>query len=189
MFRLILIAVIAVLAFVMPLAAQGAADTTTAPEASTDSAYYQFVLDSIRLEHQATVEKLRAGKSSSIPASEVIGVTIPIFITLFVFLYLWRLSEAKRAVRVAMVEKGMDPSVLDVPVNENSRKYGALRIGMLLAGIGAGLLVGFGICEILGVWDEDWVALIIISSALLFGGGGLIAYHRMVNKMENGQRG
>ncbi len=189
MFRLILIAVIAILVFVLPLTAQETADTTAAPQASSDSAYYQFVLDSIQLEHEATIEKLRAGSHGSIPASEVIGVTIPIFITLFVFLYLWRLSEAKKAVRVAMIDKGMDPSVLDIPGNENSRKYGALRIGMLLAGIGAGLLVGFVITTALDLWNQEFVPLIIISSALLFGGGGLIAYHKTVAKMENGSKG
>jgi len=189
MYRFILIAVITALAFVLPLTAQETADTITALEATTDSAYYQFVLDSIRLEHEAAIETLRAGKDSSIPASEVIGVTIPIFITLFVFLYLWRLSEAKKAVRVAMVEKGMDPGMLEVSGNENSRKYGALRIGMLLAGVGAGLLVGFVITEALGLWNKEFVPLIIISSALLFGGGGLIAYHKMVDKMENGSKG
>ena len=189
MFRLLLFVVIAVLVFILPMAAQESADTTVAPAATTDSAYYQFVLDSIQLEHEATIEKLRAGSHGSIPASEVIGVTIPIFISLFVFLYLWRLSEAKKAVRVAMVEKGMDPSVLDVPTNESSRKYGALRIGMLLAGIGAGLLVGFVITEALGLWNKEFVPLIIISSALLFGGGGLIAYHKTVAKMENGSKG
>ena len=189
MIRLLLIALITLLAIGLPMAAQDAEDTTSAPEAMTDSAYQEFVLDSIRLEHRAELQKLHAAQPRSIPATEVIGVSIPIVMVIIVFLYLWRLSEAKKAVRVAMIEKGMDPSVLDMPGNENSRKYGALRIGMLLAGIGAGLLVGFVITTALDLWNQEFVPLIIISSALLFGGGGLIAYHKMVDKMENGSKG
>lgn len=184
-YRLLLFVLIILMALVFPTAAQDTIDTATAPTPTSDSAYHRFVLDSLKLEHQADLDRLESSRMRSIPATEVIGVSIPIIVIIIVFLYLWRLAESKKAVRIAMIERGMDPSVLDLPANESSRKYGALRVGMLLAGFGAGLLAGFAINEIFGLWHYEFSPLIVISSALLFGGGGLIAYHRMVNAMED----
>jgi len=184
MFRFLLILVAVLIALAAVAFGQDTTSAAPAPMTSTDSAYHQFVLDSIRLEHEAAIEKIEAARGHRIPAESVIGVMIPIIAIISVFLWLWRSNEAKKAVRLAMIEKGMDPSMLMEQPNENSRKYGALRFGMLLAGIGLGLLVGFVICESLHLWEQDYVPLIIISSTLLFGGGGLIAYHWLISKLE-----
>lgn len=65
-------------------------------------------------------------------------------------------SEPIRSPDVARIEKGMDPSSLDVPHDESSRKFGALRWGMLLMGAGFGLLIGLMIVELLGWWTQKW---------------------------------
>jgi hypothetical protein len=164
------------------------ADSAAGSELTTDSAYRQFVLDSIRLEANVIIDRIDATQERHVQPEAIIGVLIPIVVLIVVFLYLWRASESKKAVRLAMIEKGMDPSLMN-DGNENSRKYGALRIGLLLAGLGMGLLVGFAIAEVLQLWDKETVPLIIISSALLFGGSGLIVYHRLVAKIESDRKG
>lgn len=147
-----------------------------------DSAQRQFILDSMRLAAETEIEKVRSLQGES-DVEGIIGVFIPIISVIAVFLFLWRGVEAKRRVRMAMIDKGMDPGMLEAPVDENSRKYGALRWGMLLAGVGLGLLIGFMISHSLMLGEEANV-LVIISCSLLFGGGGLIGYHRLAAKME-----
>ncbi|RPI67892.1 MAG: hypothetical protein EHM43_06405, partial [Ignavibacteriae bacterium] len=152
-----------------------------------DSAYQRFVLDSMELDHQAHIEAMEAQNGTGLhqPKPEaIIGVMIPIVSIIVVFLFLWRSNEAKKAVRLAMIERGMDPGLLQEQPNESSRKYGALRIGMLLAGVGLGLLVGYLISTQAMLPDDDFVPLVIIASALLFGGAGLILYHLMATKIE-----
>lgn len=176
--------------------AQGAPDTVAAPDSPSvsrqellarDTAYQKFVLDSMELAHRAKVEMMETQNGGGLrqPDPEsIIGVSIPIISIIVVFLFLWRSNEAKKAVRLAMIERGMDPGLLQEQPNESSRKYGALRIGMLLAGVGLGILVGFMISlSVLPDRGNTW-PLVIISSALLFGGAGLILYHRMATKIE-----
>lgn len=172
-----------------------APDTVAAPDSPSvsrqellarDSAYQRFVLDSMELDHRAHIEAMEAQNGTGFhqPKPEaIIGVMIPIVSIIVVFFFLWRSNEAKKAVRLAMVERGMDPGLLQEQPYEMSRKYGALRLGMLLAGVGLGLLVGFTISTTVMPHD-DFVPLVIIASALLFGGAGLILYHRMATKIE-----
>ena len=176
--------------------AQSAPDSAAAPDSPSvsrqemlarDTAYQKFVLDSMELAHRAKVEMMGAENGAEVLQTDpesIIGVSIPIISIIVVFLFLWRSNEAKKAVRLAMIERGMDPGLLQEQPNESSRKYGALRIGMLLAGVGLGILVGFLInVALLPEHGNHW-PLVIISSALLFGGAGLILYHRMATKIE-----
>lgn len=151
-----------------------------------DTAYQKFVLDSMSEERRAKIGELEAmngtGYSQQQPEA-IIGVFIPIVAILVIFLFLWRANEAKKEVRLAMIERGMDPGLLNEQPSESSRKYGALRIGMLLAGIGLGLLVGFLIVTGMHIHDDS-APLVVIATSLLFGGAGLIVYHRMATKLE-----
>lgn len=153
-----------------------------------DTAYQQFVLDSMSEERRAKIGELEAmngtGYGHEMDPQAIIALSIPIVTILVVFLFLWRSNEAKKAVRLAMIERGMDPGLLQEQPNESSRKYGALRMGMLLAGVGLGILVGFLINVSVLPGHGDYWPLVIISSSLVFGGGGLILYHRMATKIE-----
>lgn len=152
-----------------------------------DTAYQQFVLDSMAEERRAKIGELEAMNGTGYSRTEpeaIIGVFIPIVAILAVFLFLWRTNEAKKAIRLAMVERGMDPGLLNEQPNESSRKYGALRIGMLLMGLGLGCIVGFLVSIMLMPDHGNFWPLVIIASSISFGGAGLIAYHRMATKLE-----
>ena len=82
------------------------------------------------------------------------------------------LIEARNKERLAMIEKGLDPSVLDKKV-EKGASYGPLLWGLLLMGVGFGAFAGY-IISVNNNWERH---LTIHSMALLFGGIGLVIYY------------
>ncbi|MBK7032146.1 MAG: hypothetical protein IPH49_02480 [Ignavibacteria bacterium] len=144
----------------------------------------QFRLDSMQKQHDFELREAEIiHQQRGTHPEEIIGVFIPIIAILGAFLVVWRGIESKRALRMAMIEKGMDPSLLIDRSDESSKKYGALRFGMLLAGVGLGLLVAFVIVSS-SMIDQNHQPLVFISSSLLFGGIGLIGYHLIANRLE-----
>lgn len=143
----------------------------------------QFRLDSMQKQHDFELREAEIRQQRGTNPEEIIGVFIPIIAILGSFLVVWRGIESKRALRMAMIEKGMDPSLLIDRNDESSKKYGALRFGMLLAGVGLGLLVAFVMVMSFFV-ESNYKPLVFISSSLLFGGIGLIGYHLIANKLE-----
>ena len=82
------------------------------------------------------------------------------------------LIEARNKERLAMIEKGLDPSVIDRKI-EKGPSYGALLWGLLFIGVGFGAFAGY-IISINTNWERH---LTIHSMALLFGGTGLVIYY------------
>ncbi len=165
-------------------------DTAVAPTVTTvpDSNYHQFVLDSIRAEGRSTARIIQAEKNESwMAVVPIIGVMIPIIFLIFLAIIIYRRIEATRIVRMTMIQNGMDPGMLNSAPDENSRKYGALRIGLLFAGIGLGLIVGLILTHFM-VMQEEVEVFIVIASSMLFGGTGLILYHKMVSNMEENSK-
>ncbi|MBI2793511.1 MAG: hypothetical protein HYX66_02540 [Ignavibacteria bacterium] len=157
-------------------------DLTTSQSHSIqqDSQYQAYVLDSLRIEkdHEIELERLQ----NAVPDAGMVTIFVPIIAIVSVFLFLWRASENKRKVRLTMIEKGMDPSLLEVPRDESSHKYGALRWGMLLLGAGLGLFIGFTLNEL--VIHEQHSMYMVVSCTLLFTGLGLVIYHQLASKLE-----
>jgi hypothetical protein len=94
------------------------------------------------------------------------------------------LIEARNKERLAMIEKGLDPSVIDKKV-ETGHSYAALLWGLLLVGIGFGSFAGY-IISVNNNWDRH---LTIHSMGLLFGGIGLIIYYicrRLIERKKTG---
>lgn len=143
----------------------------------------QFRLDSMQKEHDYELRETELRQQRGTDPQDIIGVMIPIIAIFGSFFVVWRGIESKRALRMAMIERGMDPSLLIDRSDESSKKYGALRFGMLLAGVGLGLLVAFVIVSS-SMITGDHQPLVFISSSLLFGGIGLIGYHLIANKLE-----
>lgn len=151
----------------------------------TDSAYLKYRLDSMEIEANTLArESIAEHTQAHETILPVIGVMIPIIFLVLLGIVIYRRIEATRVVRLAMIQNGMDPGMLNTSPDENSRKYGALRIGLLLAGVGFGLLVGLLTTQVLGV-SEEIAVFSVIGSALLGGGTGLILYHRMIVKMDS----
>jgi uncharacterized membrane protein len=87
--------------------------------------------------------------------------------------------EAKNKERLALIEKGIDPAT--VLKNEKSAGQDPLFWGLLLAGIGLGILLGYLVHLMMG-WER---AVLINGMSILFGGVALILYHRYRKAANN----
>ena len=85
--------------------------------------------------------------------------------------------KAKHKERMALIEKGIDASIF---IKEETTFHKVLMWGMLIAGIGFGLLLGY----ILSVYTPMKQEIIMPIMALLFGGLGLIGYYVYRKKTE-----
>lgn len=165
--------------------------TATMSAASIDSAkdsasvtgitYEQFKLDSMRQANDHALH-MRTLDDTSSPPIAYMALIIPLAFIVGGFVVLYKKIEASRNLRLAMIERGMDPSLVESRPNESTHKYGALRAGLLLAGVGFGLLMAI---FILNNWPyPQFVELIFICLPLFFGGLGLVTYHIVVRRLE-----
>lgn len=96
---------------------------------------------------------------------------VPIFGMIFVgwlFYLKFREKQIKNQEKITLIEKGMDPSLLDRKPNNQPNN---LKIGLLLIGVALGILAGYILNLTLGV--PDFVAysimiLVICGVMLLF---------------------
>lgn len=104
---------------------------------------------------------------------------IATFGTMFglVFYYLYTRNKQ----RIAMIEKGVDPSLFYSKPKVN--KFGYLKWALLMIGIGFGFLMG-GILTTYTDAEEP----IFFAMILLFGGLGLLAYFFIVKNDKDGDK-
>lgn len=88
--------------------------------------------------------------------------------------------ENRSRERMALIEKGMDPTLADKKENKSSG-HESLVWGLLLIGIGFGALVGYIISFNYG-WNQK---IAMDSMALCFGGIGLVIYYLNKRKRES----
>lgn len=102
-----------------------------------------------------------------------VGMPVLLLIILVV-----RVSQAKHAERMAMIEKGV---ILEEPVR-HVNKYNALRNGFLLIGLSLGAMAGLWA----GRYIEDYLEsnFMIFVLAILGGGIAFIVYFFLARKME-----
>lgn len=167
--------------------------TNTSIQAQTDSvvaelkrehdltATYKFRLDSMTLANQADIAQ--SEQFNNTHYIEIVGVFIPVIAIVGGLYVAYKAIEAKRAVKLALIEKGMDAALLAEPINEDSKKYGALRYGLLIGGIGIGLIAGVIINAAIFLDDSSRTS-VTIGCATLFGGLGMVTYHLMVKRSE-----
>lgn len=86
--------------------------------------------------------------------------------------------EAKNKERLAFIEKGMDPALLDKPAKQAkpTRNYAELALfwGLLLTGLGLGAFIG----NLVSYLTELNAFITINAVAILFGGLGLLTYNK-----------
>ncbi len=87
--------------------------------------------------------------------------------------------EAKNKERLALIEKGLDISILDRPT-EQKLSFGPLLWGLLLTGTGLGAFIGYLIAN---AYRLDQTA-IMDCMAILLGGIGLIIYYIVRGKVQ-----
>lgn len=98
----------------------------------------------------------------------VLGIMLPIIITLGAFVMIVYIRKFENMEKMAIIDKGLSP---DLFKRERSTS-GALRSGLLLIGIGIGLLMGYWLDRVFYMEEVAYFSMLFI-----FGGLGLgIAY-------------
>lgn len=105
--------------------------------------------------------------------AEEMLVPIAMFASVFGILYVFFTTRNKE--RLALIEKGADASLFNIKVN----KMNSLRIGMFLAGIALGLLLGNVISETTRIKEE----VAFFSMTFFCGGLSLILFYFIERKM------
>lgn len=86
--------------------------------------------------------------------------------------------EARNKERLALIEKGLDPSLVDRKTSTGA-SHSPLLWGLLLGGVGFGAFTGYIIAH-----NNDWnLNIVVHSMAFLFGGIGLITYYVLRQRM------
>jgi hypothetical protein len=109
----------------------------------------------------------------------VLGILLPIIITLGAFVMLTYIRKFENLERMAIIDKGLSPDLF----KKSRSTSGALRASLLLVGGGLGLLMGYWLDEAFEMEDVAYFSMILI-----FGGAGLgLAYliEERKNKREN----
>ena len=106
---------------------------------------------------------------------ETLGVMIPIISIIGAVIVIIYLRRYENEERMAMIEKGIDPSVF---AKKQRTTSGALRAALLLIGAGTGLLLGNVLDSTFRVEEE----VAYFSMLLIFGGAGLGAAYLIEEK-------
>jgi|GEM_PF-363371 hypothetical protein len=114
----------------------------------------------------------------------LLSALIPIVFAVTVGMLIWKRFETRRSIELAMIEKGLDPR--GAPAEQDStRKFRALRFGLLLVGVGTGL------CVALIIWNtfpasipDDYRPFVALTSVSFFSGLALTIYHIVATSLE-----
>jgi hypothetical protein len=114
--------------------------------------------------------------------TEVLAIMIPIVAIIGFFYMIIYLRRFDNAERMAMIEKGVDPSLFAKKQRANTS--GPLRLSLLLIGAGTGLLIAYFLDR---SWDMEEVAY--FSMLFVFGGLGLGAAYLVEEKKMKEEQG
>lgn len=95
----------------------------------------------------------------------VLGVMLPIIITLGAFIMVVYLRKFENTERMSMIEKGISPELFR---KERTNGGGTLRWSFLLIGIGIGFLMGYWLDRMFNMEETGYFSMLFI-----FGGLGL----------------
>ena len=99
----------------------------------------------------------------------VVGVFIPIVISLGAFMMIWGIRYFENKENMAMIERGMEPKK-----RRQADPTRTLRNGMMFVGAGLGLLLAILITNIFGMHNDEGAG-ISFSLIAIFGGLGMLS--------------
>lgn len=116
-------------------------------------------------------------------AEDAVGALVAITFFLVIGAVVWKRIDSDKKLRLALIERGLDPSTLKGP--DSTKRFGALRFGMMLVGTSIGLLTGF----LLNSFSGDRIALehhefVVLMTTLFFTGMSLILYHMIAASLN-----
>ena len=109
-------------------------------------------------------------------------VLIPLAFFAVIFGIIYVRSMTLHRQRMAMIEKGLDPSSIGDRPDQNK----TLRTGMFFMGVGIGLALGWVVDYAINMdqWGNNPMPYFI--AVLICGGAALLQYHRMVSRKQQG---
>lgn len=111
----------------------------------------------------------------------VLGVLLPIIITLGAFIMVVYLRKFENIERMQMIEKGVSPELFRKP--KSGGNFSTLRWSLLLIGVGIGFLMGYWLDRSYDMEETGYFSMLFI-----FGGLGLgISY--FVEEKKEGKNG
>jgi hypothetical protein len=105
----------------------------------------------------------------------VLGIMLPIIISLGAFVMLAYMRKFKNLERMAIIDKGLDPNMF----KEELRASGALRAGLLLIGAGLGFLMGYWLDRAFDMEEVGYFSMLFV-----FGGAGLLLAYIVEEKKQ-----
>ena|SRR5205809_7293295 len=100
---------------------------------------------------------------------QILGVLLPIIISLGAFVMIVYLRKFQNSERILMIEKGVSPELFR---REQDRTPGTIRWALLLIGVGTGFLMGYWLDRAFDMHEVGYFSMLFI-----FGGLGLgLAY-------------
>jgi hypothetical protein len=108
---------------------------------------------------------------------EILGVMIPIIAIVGAFIMIIYLRKYENEERMAMIEKGVDPSLFATKRKTNSS--GPLRASLLLIGGGLGLLLGYYLDHTYGMEEVAYFSMLFIFGGLGLGAAYLVEEKKM----------
>ena len=111
----------------------------------------------------------------------VLGVMIPIVAIISVFTMIVYLRRYENTERMAMIEKGVDPSLFTK--KQRGGTSGTLRASLLFIGAGAGLLIAYFLDRTYNMEEVAYFSMLFI-----FGGLGLGAAYLIEEKKIKEER-
>jgi hypothetical protein len=114
---------------------------------------------------------------------ELLGALVPIVFAITAGILIWKRIDTRRAVELAMIDKGLDPRG-GTTERDSTRKFRALRFGLLLVGVGLGLCVAMVIWSFFDFQLDEYRELVALTSVAFFSGLALTVYHIIATSLE-----
>jgi hypothetical protein len=114
------------------------------------------------------------------PMEGVLGIMLPIIISLGAFVMVVYIRKFENLERMAIIEKGLSPDLFKS--DKKATPSPVLRWALLLIGAGTGLLVGYFLDEVFRMDEAGYFA-----SLLIFGGLGLLLAYIIEERKVRGR--
>lgn len=110
----------------------------------------------------------------------VLGIMLPIIISLGAFIMLAYMRKFENLERMAIIERGLDPKMFK---STEAATPGPLRFGFLLVGGGIGLLMGYWLDRAFYMRETGYFSMLFI-----FGGLGLLLAYLVEERRKKAQQ-
>jgi len=114
---------------------------------------------------------------------EEIWVLVPLSAFVAFFLIIYYLRRFQNVERIAMIEKGVDPSLFTK--SQRGNPSGTLRASLLLMGAGLGFLIGYFLDRAYNMEEVAYFSMLFIFGGLGLGAAYLVEEKKLKEERES----